>query len=157
VSVDIENKSVVYLRAESGRFSVCQLSRSNNPLHLYAEPSHLLPVSNHHVEPQHGKNTPYRFDRLHCRHHCYRCMVWRRTEGATGTKRSRKEHVFQVLRNILIRRQVKQATLEASDAEKLKQMEMLRGQLVRQRDELQTKIDQLINGTGPASMPPRGR
>jgi hypothetical protein len=47
--------------------------------------------------------------------------------------------------------------LEASDAEKLKQMEMLRGQLVRQRDELQTKIDQLINGTGPASMPPRGR
>jgi uncharacterized protein YajQ (UPF0234 family) len=84
-------------------------------------------------------------------------MVWRRTEGATGTKRSRKEHVFQVLRNILIRRQVKQATLEASDAEKLKQMEMLRGQLVRQRDELQTKIDQLINGTGPASMPPRGR
>ena len=84
-------------------------------------------------------------------------MVWRRTEGATGTKRSRKDHVFQVLRDILIRRQVKQATLEASDAEKLKQMETLRGQLVRQRDELQTKIDQLINGTGPASMPPRGR
>ena len=48
VSVDIENKSVVYLRggcAESGRFSVCRLSRSNNPLHLYARLSrHLLLV-----------------------------------------------------------------------------------------------------------------
>jgi len=47
--------------------------------------------------------------------------------------------------------------MEASDAEKLEQMEMLRGQLARQRGELQTKIDRLTNNTGPASMPPRGR
>jgi hypothetical protein len=34
---------------------------------------------------------------------------------------------------------------------------MLRGQLARQRDELQTKIDQLTNGTGLTTLPPRGR
>jgi hypothetical protein len=84
-------------------------------------------------------------------------MVWRRIEDATGTKRSKNKCV-QVLYTILIRRwQVKQATLEASDAEKMEQMETLRSQLARQRDELQTKIDQLTNGTGPTSMPPRGR
>ena len=64
---------------------------------------------------------------------------------------------FRVFEIILIRWQVKQATLEASDAEKMEQMQMLRGQLARQRDELQTKIDQLTNGTGLTTLPPRGR
>ena len=64
---------------------------------------------------------------------------------------------FRVFEIILTQWQVKQATLEASDAEKMEQMQMLRGQLARQRDELQTKIDQLTNGTGLTTLPPRGR
>jgi hypothetical protein len=84
-------------------------------------------------------------------------MVWRRIEGATGTKRSKKTPISIPLSHTYSITQVKQATLEASDAEKMEQMQTLRTQLARQRDELQTKIDQLTNGTGLTSKPPRGR
>lgn len=64
-------------------------------------------------------------------------------------------------RNMLISKQDKQATLEATASDQLAQMEALRGQLANRRDELQTKIDQLTSKptvpTSGASLPPRGR
>ena len=82
-------------------FRLSTPKRVNNRRHIYAAPSTTSFSSQqstfHHVGSQHIKTPPDRIDRFHRRYHCNRCMVWRRTEGATGAKRGKNNHFSSLL------------------------------------------------------------